>query len=983
MGTSDQLLVTQSEKTAAPDTQTVTPNVTYEIGIIKGDIEREINMREPIDCKDIKRKTFYSKEENFKMKPSLRTDVWHHSHACNKPKCKTCHMWKPINGYITHQTNNKKIMTKCDERHDCGTTNVIYCLSCPICNMYYVGETSTAIRTRMSGHRSNITGQGKSDTIFYKHMKHAHNKIVTPELILLEVLPEKTTAADRRDCESEWIRILNATHPWGFNETVKGYGTITLDTDPLDRNTNPWKPIHFPKVVLKKHKTRTNTRRTQNRIPLQESLQIPQKMTEENWSLSRQFNTLMAMKTSRLWLILEAAIDDQESMPYSSYQKIASIYLTKHKTKEVTTTRKLYIPTRHVNNLSNIIPPEKIKRMLKKEIQTVQTKERLDRISFFRKMPDKLSRYAFNYSKFLKKLTPTDIAHLESEGCGCLFSHIADTHHKHIVTGDLSVLNDTHLSQVLSLGAGHRQIAQQSHHPVAQQAIETIQTLINIAQPFTPEMDFESIKITYHKLYDTITEKFIKYNDNTVKLQLKPHEDRVHTEQRLKIAHKRFVLVPIDKAKNNIGIICKKYYVSIINTELGLAFKDGICEAKGNATYTPTKRCVDEIIKEHAEYTKRICRTELTTDNRVIPTLWPTLKCHKNPTKFRFIAGARNCTMKQISVDLTKIYTMFKQHFTRYTAMITRQRGYSYSWSVKNSIEVIKKTTKTKRNNILTISDFSTLYTSFEHNTIIKCMTFLIELLFKHANKKYIAIGSSAYFHNSEANNRQKLSIHDILELTHYVINNSFVTHATYIFRQTKGVPMGGNASPLLADLCLTIMEYKYIHSNPVNARILSNTSRYIDDILVLNTSLLKQVYNDIYDQSLPLTFDDTSNGTGHFLDLQLNRNTGLTTMYDKRNDFKFKVIRFTHASSNCPTTVGTNTIFSQVLRIAKIHSNKDSFIYAINVLRTTFAQNGYKTNDINKAITDACVKHSATLRKFDLHTHRKVSTFLSTTPNP
>ena len=34
--------------------------------------------------------------------------------------------------------------------------------------------------------------------------------------------------------------------------------------------------------------------------------------------------------------------------------------------------------------------------------------------------------------------------------------------------------------------------------------------------------------------------------------------------------HKHFVLVPVDKASNNIAIICKRFYVEVILKEIGV-----------------------------------------------------------------------------------------------------------------------------------------------------------------------------------------------------------------------------------------------------------------------------------------------------------------------------------------------------------------------------------------------------------------------------
>ena len=54
----------------------------------------------------------------------------------------------------------------------------------------------------------------------------------------------------------------------------------------------------------------------------------------------------------------------------------------------------------------------------------------------------------------------------------------------------------------------------------------------------------------------------------------------------LKALQKRLVLVPIDRASNNVGIICKRCYAEVMLNDIKL-------------------RC-DETIDENTEYTKRL-----------------------------------------------------------------------------------------------------------------------------------------------------------------------------------------------------------------------------------------------------------------------------------------------------------------------------------------------------------------------------------------
>ena len=67
--------------------------------------------------------------------------------------------------------------------------------------------------------------------------------------------------------------------------------------------------------------------------------------------------------------------------------------------------------------------------------------------------------------------------------------------------------------------------------------------------------------------------------------------------------HKRYVIVPIDKASNNVAIVCKRYYITVILGELGLT---------GNSTtYLKTDLSREEIINTNANLCKKLLNLEL------------------------------------------------------------------------------------------------------------------------------------------------------------------------------------------------------------------------------------------------------------------------------------------------------------------------------------------------------------------------------------
>ena len=109
----------------------------------------------------------------------------------------------------------------------------------------------------------------------------------------------------------------------------------------------------------------------------------------------------------------------------------------------------------------------------------------------------------------------------------------------------------------------------------------------------------------------------------------------------LKRLKEQFVLVPIDKAANNIGFICKKYFLEVL-----------LQETKSN-TYVPYQDSAESIINAVAKKCLEI-GIPVKEDNKTLPQIHATIKMHKNPVKFRFIIGARNCVTKQVAKKTCK-----------------------------------------------------------------------------------------------------------------------------------------------------------------------------------------------------------------------------------------------------------------------------------------------------------------------------------------
>ena len=65
---------------------------------------------------------------------------------------------------------------------------------------------------------------------------------------------------------------------------------------------------------------------------------------------------------------------------------------------------------------------------------------------------------------------------------------------------------------------------------------------------------------------------------------------------------KKFVLLAIDKAPNNVAVICKWYYVEVVFNETGAI-------VHGNNTYCKTNQSCNEIIDQNRAYTQKSYRS--------------------------------------------------------------------------------------------------------------------------------------------------------------------------------------------------------------------------------------------------------------------------------------------------------------------------------------------------------------------------------------
>ena len=311
----------------------------------------------------------------------------------------------------------------------------------------------------------------------------------------------------------------------------------------------------------------------------------------------------------------------------------------------------------------------------------------------------------------------------------------------------------------------------------------------------------------------------------------------------------------------------------------------------------------------------------------VLPNFFAIPKLHKLPYKFRFIAGARCSSMKPLSMHLHYILRYLRNFLRNYCAKIQRLTGRRHFWSIDNSEMALNRIRCTKNVSNLVSADFATLFTKLPHATIKYHLMQLIDLAFNNSKKQFMAISSKKVFFTgtTQYNGYVYMDRFDVKQMLVHVMDETYVAFAGNIFRQIMGVPMGGNASPLIADLTLSMMEFTYCQSHTRNNLI---AVRYIDDILALNCPDFITKAAGIYNKELRLEETYAGNHCCFLdLDIKLQNGTVKTNVYNKTDAFPFKVNRFGYPDSMVSANIHSNTIIGQLIRYARICNNTNDFV--------------------------------------------------------
>ncbi len=485
------------------------------------------------------------------------------------------------------------------------------------------------------------------------------------------------------------------------------------------------------------------------------------------------------------------------------------------------------------------------------------------------------------------------------------------------------------------------------------------------------KIEIEKFNAWKNRVKGVISNRIIFYEHNKPHLFSKISSifDNKEVIEYLKYLHTNYILVVADKAANNFVIICKKFYVLTLIKELGINTDTFTCS--GNGTYEIVNLSEEMIIREHNNVIKDKFNIVSPKNEQTIPKIFWNAKLHKTPYKARFIAGARRCTTKRLSIKINKALQVIQDSFTKYCKIIYRHTGINYNWSISSSLDFIKKLNAVEIWS-MQVYDFTTLYTNLELKEVENSLFGLIDLLFSSHNK-FICIGyQKSFFSKKKYKGYFCLDAPTLKEAITFIINNTFISFGHFILKQVKGIPMGGNCSSPMADLTLSFKEFNFMQKLLRDkkwglAKLLSNNSRYIDDVNIINYKKFSTLVSTIYPNCLQVERNGNNDKKANYLDITVEiKEDGIsTTIFNKTDDFDFEVVMFTFPSSNIPSHIGYNIFTNQLLRYSKICSFKESFMYKTQSLFTILKSRGYEERRLLKSCKKIFEKDNFILYKY------------------
>ena len=757
--------------------------------------------------------------------------------------------------------------------------NIVYLTSCLHCGAQYVGQTCRTLKERMSqvcsqGNTFNKqirknqphTSQSSCPRLI-AHFFHPASKCnwskharVQPIELAQNFDTVKATNENRLLRETFWIRTLRTVYPYGLNAKSKDGEENENKKTPKLSVEKIFNPIQRKRLRIRGSKKVKKGEAATMDAPETLYSKFTEAMYDPDPELllwgyeskqtpwrSQLRMTLNTYKRSALMEVNEWMIhkDQSEILDTDLGQCIMDLLKTRlgkklHLSKPEKKPKPDFIwkllfcnPGMDFLNLPRLLRDPALIATLPNQ-DADEKKNKRPTIVFTQTKP--LRNRIFNYTKTLNDLNPEVWNNIDSHTpCCCntgTFSQFVDKAHDHVITGNLDIVSNTTLREMLKLGPKFRDRVPLDWNEVKTEVLESLDSLTHDwANELKADLaEFNEWKVCFRNLLQARLEmlqiKFINPPRHTLFRLLPPFLSQPSVCNALKTLHENFVLVPADKAEGNVIVVCKRFYIQQVIKELQPDEQEDI------KTFVQVNKHNDDNIDIATEV---ITNIEGKMKELNIPTVgeWSklasfywTAKMHKTPVGSRFITASNRCVIKPVSQVLTHCFRKVQKALRD---MHTTDGTKNHIWITDNAAEPRRKLkyfSIRKAAKCVSTYDFSTLYTKIEHKKLVEAMSAILKSVFQYMKKKNgqtqnLKINLEnlnskkrhRWVHRSGQNGKTKkgkylsLDCQDVIMLFKFLLENCYILVGDKVFRQRIGIPMGTDCSPFIANLFLYYFE--------------------------------------------------------------------------------------------------------------------------------------------------------------------------------
>ena len=548
--------------------------------------------------------------------------------------------------------------------------------------------------------------------------------------------------------------------------------------------------------------------------------------------------------------------------------------------------------------------------------------------------------------------------------CDCAASPFKNDQFDHVITGDLHIIKEIGLRKLCSYGTKFRDTPRLNLSSIKNQFQNDVDCLVKkISKKF--KITFSALK-AWKKFFIQQFNSKLQLN-STLRKFPSPTLSNVACRKELKALQERYVITVVDKASGNYAFTCRKFYFLKLAEELGLNNA-----TPGNDTY---RFCPEDEQAVCDRLKPILAKFRITPPDcqHKIALLYQTPKFHKNPPKMRFIAGNVSTITSQLDEKVAKILKMCKTHFRNLSRVYENYSGIKHCFDVETSTEVKNMFDDAYgKVDSITINDFSTLYTLFDHDHLLHNIKWLLETLSKNSGKNCIKLDYKNARWVSNANEANSFTIGETLEMISFLVKETYIKAFGHIFQQVKGIIMGGKISGWLSDCSLMVDEFLYIRnkmSNGLNEQAirLKFFRRYRDDCTTLNCQNFLDIAKDIYPPSLSLTQENDEPHKANVLDMEVNISDSIchTKIFCKTDHFPFNVITFPFLESNIDEDLCYRVFYSQIIRFQRLCSHRTDFEDRTRLLGTALLERGYRIHVLERQFCRVIDKYIKEFQKW------------------